>query len=197
LNLANKLTISRLFLIPIFIFFVKLGGIISIIIALFIFCLAAITDLLDGKVARKYKTVTYLGTFLDPLADKLLILTAFIYFLSMKFLRIPTWMIIIIAARELLIIIFRLLFLNKKEIMFYSINKTSKIKTIVQNSVAIMIILIIILNEIIRMLNYNLKSLYLINKIPFWLMLIAVIFTIYSGSIYILRYYRDKIKLLY
>ena len=107
MNLPNKLTMFRVILIPFFIVFL----LIPITpydkwIALAIFVIASLTDLLDGKIARKYNLVTNFGKFMDPLADKLLVCSALICLIELD--KIPSWMVIIIIAREFIISGFRL-----------------------------------------------------------------------------------------
>ena len=107
MNLPHKLTIFRVILIPFFIVFL----LIPITpydkwIALGIFIFASLTDLLDGKIARKYNLVTNFGKFMDPLADKLLVCSALICLIELE--KIPSWMVIIIIAREFIISGFRL-----------------------------------------------------------------------------------------
>ncbi len=107
MNLPNKLTMFRVVLIPFFIVFL----LIPITpydkwIALAVFIIASLTDLLDGKIARKYHLVTNFGKFMDPLADKLLVCSALICLIELN--KIPSWMVIIIIAREFIISGFRL-----------------------------------------------------------------------------------------
>lgn len=108
MNLPNKLTIARVLLIPFFVFFllVPVAGDMSKYIALVIFIIASLTDLADGKIARKYDLVTNFGKFMDPLADKLLVCSALICFVEMGLL--PAWMVIVIISREFIISGFRL-----------------------------------------------------------------------------------------
>lgn len=107
MNLPNKLTMFRVILIPFFVVFL-LVDITSVDkwIALAIFIIASLTDLLDGKIARKYNLVTNFGKFMDPLADKLLVCSALICLVALD--RIPAWMVIVIIAREFIISGFRL-----------------------------------------------------------------------------------------
>lgn len=109
MNLPNKLTIIRVLLIPFFVFFllVPAAGDASRYIALVIFIIASLTDLADGKIARKYNLVTNFGKFMDPLADKLLVCSALICFVEMDLL--PAWIVIIIISREFIISGFRLI----------------------------------------------------------------------------------------
>lgn len=108
MNLPNKLTIFRVILIPFFIIAFLVPGIpAGNWIALAIFIVASLTDLLDGKIARKYNLVTNFGKFMDPLADKLLVCSALICLVELS--RIPSWMVVIIIAREFTISGFRLI----------------------------------------------------------------------------------------
>lgn len=109
MNLPNKLTMFRVVLIPFFVFFLlapyfeEYGN----YIAVGIFVVASLTDLLDGKIARKYNLVTNFGKFMDPLADKLLVCSAMICLIELE--KIPAWVVIIIIAREFIISGFRLI----------------------------------------------------------------------------------------
>lgn len=108
MNLPNKLTIFRVILIPFFIIALLVPGIpAGNWIALAIFIVASLTDLLDGKIARKYNLITNFGKFMDPLADKLLVCSALICLVELS--RIPSWMVVIIIAREFTISGFRLI----------------------------------------------------------------------------------------
>ena len=96
MNLPNKLTLFRVILIPFFVVFmlVNVTGNADKWIALIIFIIASLTDLLDGKIARKYNLITDFGKFMDPLADKLLVCSALICLVSLN--KIPAWIVIII-----------------------------------------------------------------------------------------------------
>lgn len=111
MNLPNKLTVVRVLMIPFFVWFMlpSLGGEMAASkwIALAIFCIASLTDLLDGKIARKYNLVTNFGKFMDPLADKLLVGAAMICLVEMG--RLPAWIVIVIISREFIISGFRLI----------------------------------------------------------------------------------------
>lgn len=108
MNLPNKLTVMRMILIPFFVFFMLApyfegyGN----YIAVAIFIIASLTDMLDGKIARKYNLVTDFGKFMDPLADKLLVCSAMICLVDLKL--IPVWVVLIIISREFIISGFRL-----------------------------------------------------------------------------------------
>ncbi len=109
MNLPNKLTTLRVLMIPFFVIFMltNLGGAYANYIAVAIFIVASLTDLLDGKIARKYHLVTNFGKFMDPLADKLLVCSALICLVEME--RLAAWMVIVIISREFIISGFRLI----------------------------------------------------------------------------------------
>lgn len=108
MNLPNKLTVLRVIMIPFFVvsMLTDIGGDYSNYIALAIFCVASLTDMLDGKIARKYNLVTNFGKFMDPLADKLLVGSAMICLIPMD--KLPAWIVIVIISREFIISGFRL-----------------------------------------------------------------------------------------
>lgn len=108
MNLPNKLTIFRVILIPFFVFFLLAPYFPGYgkYIAVAIFIVASLTDLADGKIARKYNLVTNFGKFMDPLADKLLVCSAMICLVETK--KLAVWIVIIIIAREFIISGFRL-----------------------------------------------------------------------------------------
>ena len=109
MNLPNKLTVARVVLIPFFVFFLLIDPSNEVFkwTALAIFIVASLTDMLDGKIARKYNLITDFGKFMDPLADKLLVCSAMIGLIELG--RIPSWIVIIIIAREFTISGFRLI----------------------------------------------------------------------------------------
>lgn len=142
MNLPNKLTIFRMILIVPFVllllggfhqwgwFTAIFGGILEYVdfIALAIFVIASLTDLIDGKIARKYNLVTNFGKFMDPLADKLLVCSAMICLVEMG--RIPAWIVIIIISREFIISGFRLVASDKGVVI--AANYWGKFKTTFQ-----------------------------------------------------------------
>lgn len=109
MNLPNKLTVLRVIMVPFFVLFMltDLGGDANKWIALAIFCVASLTDMLDGKIARARNLVTNFGKFMDPLADKLLVCSAMICLIPIG--KLPAWIVIIIIAREFIISGFRLI----------------------------------------------------------------------------------------
>ncbi len=109
MNLPNKLTVLRVILIPFFVACLMIGGGENQTLryaAVAIFIIASLTDMLDGKIARKYNLVTNFGKFMDPLADKLLVCSALICLVELG--QLPAWMVVIIISREFIISGFRL-----------------------------------------------------------------------------------------
>jgi len=140
MNLANKLTLFRVILVPFFIAALMLPFIpFGYTIALVIFALASITDMLDGKVARKYNMITDLGKFLDPLADKVLVAAALICFIELGWA--PAWAVWLIMAREFMVSGIRLVAAGSKEKIVIAANIWGKLKT-ASTMVAICLILI-------------------------------------------------------
>lgn len=138
MNLPNKLTILRVILIPFFVLFmlVTIFGEPDKYIALTIFVVASLTDMFDGKIARKYNLVTNFGKFMDPMADKLLVCSAMICLIGDKLL---SWIVIIIISRELIISGFRLVASDNGVVIAAS--WWGKYKTVSQMTMIILLIL--------------------------------------------------------
>ena len=139
MNLPNKLTILRVILIPFFVVFMLFDstGAADKWIALVIFCVASLTDMLDGKIARKYNLVTNFGKFMDPLADKLLVCTALICLTSMN--RLNVIVVLVIIAREFIISGFRLVASDNGIVIAASY--WGKFKTVSQMALIIVLIM--------------------------------------------------------
>ena len=139
MNLPNKLTILRVILIPFFVVFMlfDITGAADKWIALVIFCVASLTDMLDGKIARKYNLVTNFGKFMDPLSDKLLVCTALICLTSMN--RLNVIVVLVIIAREFIISGFRLVASDNGIVIAASY--WGKFKTVSQMALIIVLIM--------------------------------------------------------
>ena len=139
MNLPNKLTILRVILIPFFVVFMlfDITGAADKWIALVIFCVASLTDMLDGKISRKYNLVTNFGKFMDPLADKLLVCTALICLTSMN--RLNVIVVLVIIAREFIISGFRLVASDNGIVIAASY--WGKFKTVSQMALIIVLIM--------------------------------------------------------
>lgn len=181
MNLPNKLTVFRMILIVPFVilllgghagwgwFDAAFGGIEAYTdyIALVIFVIASLTDMMDGKIARKYNLVTNFGKFMDPLADKLLVCSAMICLIDMD--RIPAWIVIVIISREFIISGFRLVASDNHVVIAASY--WGKFKTTFQ---MIMVILMIA----------NIQALNILTQLVMW---IALALTIISLIDYIVK----------
>ena len=128
MNLPNKLTISRIMMTMLFLIMLFVEFSFHYTVALVLFVAASITDILDGTIARKRGLITDFGKLMDPLADKMLICSAFIAFIELEWM--PAWMVIVIVARELAITGLRLLAASKNIVL--AAEKQGKNKTITQ-----------------------------------------------------------------
>ena len=138
MNLANKITIARVFLIPVFLIFISIKGIsFGVPIATIVFIIAASTDKLDGYIARSRNQITNFGKFMDPLADKLLVTAALVSLVEYKML--PAWIVIIIIAREFAVTGLRVLAMANGRIIAAS--KWGKLKTTTQIAAIIIALL--------------------------------------------------------
>ena len=153
MNLPNKITISRILLIPIFMIVLYLPIPYRELIALAIFIIAAATDGIDGHIARSRNLVTNFGKFLDPLADKLLVTAALVALVGMQ--RIPSWIVTVIIAREFAVTGIRLLAVGEGRVIAASM--LGKIKTVTQ-IIAISLLLI-------DTYTLNLQDVFMVEKI--------------------------------
>ncbi len=170
MNTANKITILRILMIPIFMIVLMIDFAYNDIIAALIFVIAAATDGVDGYVARKYNQITDFGKFIDPLADKLLVATALICLVDMG--RIASYMAIIIIAREFIVTSLRIVAISKGVVI--AAEMTGKIKTVIQ-----------IIATVVALLFNGEKFLIGNFSAGYIAMLIATLFTIYSGYVYL------------
>ena len=184
MNLPNKMTFLRIFLVPLFLFFLTMTEIpYRIFIATAIFIIASVTDTLDGYFARKLNQVTRFGKFLDPLADKLLVTAALVALV--EFHSINAWVAFIIIAREFMISGLRILAAAEGLVIAASI--LGKIKTIIQIIAIVLALVNLNLGEI-RFFD-NTMLIGLANLITNAFMIFAVIITIASAVDY---FYQNK-----
>ena len=188
MNLANKLTIFRMILVPIMVIFAYLpiGGdvyeiAIPMIIMDVIFIIASITDKLDGYIARSRNQVTTFGKFLDPLADKILVLTAMVILVEKA--KLPAWIPVIVLAREFIVSGFRLVAVEKGGIVIAA-SVWGKLKTVTQ-----MIALIFAFVDVGGFFTFVSGGLtgghLVINIISSVMMAISTVATIFSGWNYV------------
>lgn len=185
MNLPNRLTIWRIFLTVIFILVLFSHGLLAKICALVVFLIASLTDLYDGYLARKYHMITDFGKFMDPIADKILILSAFFAFIELEL--VPAWMVVIIVLRELIITGLRSMALMKKIVL--PADEGGKNKTVSQMVAVFTILIFLVLKEAaikFPSIWSPQVEIYFKNVI-FIVMLIATAFTIISGSAFLYK----------
>ena len=177
MNLPNRLTVLRILLVPVFVLFMLWQSIPAApLIALGIFVVASITDYTDGKIARKWNMITDFGKFLDPIADKILVLSAMICMIPSG-LCSPV-VVIIVIAREFLISSLRLVAASRGVVI--AAGRSGKLKTISQ---MLSIILILILESILFVTGFDLCT-HTISNILMW---ISCAITVFSGAEYLFR----------
>src|SRR4051812_9759777 len=166
--------------------------------SLIIFIVASLTDWYDGKIARKTGTVTVIGTFLDPLVDKMLIAAALIGFVEMRELHIPAWMGVLIISREFLITGLRTLAAERGVVL--GAGRAGKFKTASPITAILIILLILIFHAAAErwpavqgFVYRNLSSMMIIDRLPYWMTLWVTLMTVLSGYFYINRH-RDLLK---
>ena len=173
MNTANKLTILRIILVPVFMALLLAGGSGFQTAALIVFIIASATDAADGYIARHYNQITTFGKFMDPLADKMLTTAAFIIFVSMG--RMSPWALALILMREFMVSGIRLLAAANSKVIAASM--LGKIKTVSQ--MAAVIAAIILLNPF-----FEENSAKLITSILMWISAAA---TVISGAEYLIK----------
>lgn len=173
MNLPNKLTIGRIIAVP---FFIAAYMMHFYIVALVLFILASLTDMLDGKIARKYNLVTNFGKIMDPLADKILVYSAFCLMVDDK--TIAGWMLIIILAREFAISGMRTV--AASEGIVIAAGMSGKIKTVLQ-MIAVPLLMLAKVGDATS------GTFYYINIIAIVFLWASLVMTVYSGIEYITK----------
>ncbi len=182
MNIANRLTVLRIVLTFVFMFFLFCHGLWAKIASFLIFIFVALSDFLDGRIARKRNMVTDFGKIMDPIADKIFVLAAFAAFVQLQL--IEAWMLLIIMYREILIMSLRLFALNKGKVL--SASKAGKQKTFSQMIVVAIILIFIVVKEImLNFFTWNPVWEKMFSRGIYVLMLITVGLTLYSGLSYL------------
>lgn len=187
MNLPNKLTVLRFILVPVFVIFVMMpesimSEAVSRCIAAVLFGVTALTDLLDGKIARKYNLVTNFGKFMDPLADKFMVFGALVSIVARyeQIRHVMVWVTVIVMLRELAVTSIRLVAAGSSSVVIAA-SMLGKIKTTVQ---CIAIVIILIEPVIFSGIDFFAKYL----PLSYISMIALLFFTIYSGLDYIIKY---------
>ncbi len=176
MNTANKITLTRILLVPLFMIFLMLPGTGWHWLALAVFVIASATDGIDGYIARKYNQITTFGKFVDPLADKMLTTAAFVVFVGDG--RVAPWALFVILAREFVVSGIRLLAVGEGKVIAASF--WGKLKTVMQ---MVAIIAAIILNEA----DFIPARAVIAQPITDVLMWITVALTVFSGIDYLVK----------
>ncbi len=183
MNLANKLTLSRVIIVPFFVLFMCLGGVpLNYLWALVLFAAASITDLFDGKVARKYNMVTDFGKFLDPLADKILVAAALVCFTELGWT--AAWVTVVILAREFVVSGLRLAAASSEKKTVIAANIWGKVKTASTMAAIVIILAMHILSDNLGVLPVEFP----VQLIGDILMYISAALTVISGVRYVYDY---------
>lgn len=197
--LPNQLTVARIILTPIFVFFFLVEGSYFKEISLLIFFIAAITDWYDGWLARKFNYITEWGKFWDPLADKILTFGAFISFVYLGVL--SWWMVLLIFIRDFVITALRS-YADMKKVSFHT-SRYAKVKTFVQMAFLYYLLIFYVLAQNEYMMQHIgdiLNSLMDPNLIYFSFLIVTII-TLHTGYVYIMknlkiikRLFRNEVK---
>ena len=185
MNLPNKLTIFRIILVAVFMFFLFSHGIAFKILALITFVVASLTDILDGYIAKKYNMITDFGRLMDPIADKILVLSAFLAFVEMEL--VPAWMVVIIIFRDVAVTGLRMSALAKGQVI--SADVGGKHKMVSQVFAILAILFFLIFREAgIKVFHFwSAPTERIYKDAIFILMLITTLLTSISGMSYLIR----------
>ncbi|MFA5093861.1 MAG: CDP-diacylglycerol--glycerol-3-phosphate 3-phosphatidyltransferase [Candidatus Omnitrophota bacterium] len=178
MNISNALTVSRIFLTFIFMYFLFAGFAGAKYFAFLVFLSASLTDYYDGYFARKSGKITDFGKLMDPIADKILVLSAFLAFVELKL--IPAWMVLIIVAREVTVTGLRIFALSKGKVI--EAEEAGKHKTVSQMIAIFMILIFLMFKEAGKSLYFwNLDTEIWFKNLIFIVMLITAALTLTSG----------------
>lgn len=184
MNLPNRLTVLRIVLVFVFMFLLFCKGIFAKAGALAVFISACFTDYIDGRIARARNEVTDFGKLMDPIADKLLVLSAFLGFVELKL--IPAWTVVIIFLREFIVTGIRLFAATRKKII--PAERIGKHKTVSQMVAIFSILGFLLLKEIANFYGIWGSAWEIwYKRVIFYLMLVTVVLTLISGVSYLAR----------
>ncbi|MBQ8087262.1 MAG: CDP-diacylglycerol--glycerol-3-phosphate 3-phosphatidyltransferase [Clostridia bacterium] len=176
MNLPNRLSMLRMLMVPVFVAFALVDAQWAQWVALLLFCLASITDMLDGQIARRRNLVTNFGKFIDPIADKLLVMSAQVVLVGQG--RLASWLCIIMLAREFAVSGFRLVAANSGNVI--AAGWLGKIKTVLQMA---SIILLLLLTPVSGEGLLGQTGITIANIVT----ILAAFMTVWSGADYIIR----------
>lgn len=181
MNLPNKLTVARLIMAPIFLATLLIEFPHHYLVALIVFCMASITDYIDGNMARKCNLVTDFGKFLDPLADKMLTTSAFLGFIHLGIGYGITWITFIVLIREFLITSLRLVSAGKGNVI--AANIWGKAKTVSQ----MLAVIVAIGGRYVTSFFENSSVACAVDIVTNIMLWISAVLTVFSGVIYVIQ----------
>lgn len=184
MNLPNKLTISRIVLTFVFMYFLFARWTGARYLAFITFAVACLTDYYDGLIARREKQITNFGKLMDPIADKILVLSAFLAFVELKL--IPAWTVVVIVAREVTITGLRIFALGRGTVL--QAEEAGKHKTVSQMVAIFTILIFLILKDTARFFAFwtgTFERWFL--DLIFVLMVVTVVLTLSSGISFLMR----------
>lgn len=185
MNLPTQLTLLRIILTPVFLFLLFYNGLPSKIFSFIVYIVASLTDWYDGYYARKFGTVSKWGKFLDPLADKILVSSAFVAFYILGLVQL--WVVVIIIIRDSLITGLRsyALFKGQPVVTIY----IAKVKTLIQMSAVFITFIFFLVKQYVTVKGIDLFIINFLERIRFVdrLMLLVVLLTVYTGFRYLVQ----------
>lgn len=184
MNLPNKLTLLRIIMVPFFVVFMAFDDTPkSLLAAAVIFAAASLTDMLDGKIARKYGLITNFGKLMDPLADKILVMSAMVCFVARSFA--PAWVVVVILAREFLVTSLRLIAAAEGTVI--AADNWGKIKTVTQMAWVIWTLVWLWLESTNLLFGWPMLTPMIGYMLCIALMYASVFFTVLSGANYVIK----------
>jgi len=185
MNVPNFLTISRIILAIVLVFLLKENSLAGDLLAVIVFTIASLTDFYDGHLAKTKGLISDFGKIMDPIADKILLLSAFGVLAHIGM--VAWWMFIVIAIREIWVTISRLLAMRRGQVL--AAERAGKIKTVVQIVAVAAILLYLLAQQTGAFWFYDVQKIWL--YVNYCLMLAAVTLTVYSG----IEYFRHQLKI--
>lgn len=182
MNTPNKLTVLRIFMTPLFLAAVLIDFPHHYLLALVLFAAASLTDLIDGKMARKYNLITDFGKFLDPLADKMLTTAAFLAFIELEIGAGITWITFIVLIREFLITSLRLISSGKGKVI--AANIWGKAKTVSQMATIIYVLASQYFMSVFNAGDIVTTIINIVTNIALW---VCAVMTVISGATYVMQ----------
>ena len=181
MNLPNRLTLVRLFLVPVFVVLMSVDHISTYIAAYLVFMAASITDYWDGRIARERNLITNFGRLMDPVADKVLMAAAFVMLMEVPVLTVPGWTIVAILAREFLITAARSVPLPGGKVI--AANIWGKVKTVMQMTYIYMFLFFAIVAKLVEYFAADYVDAYstVLGRTSLIGIILVALFTVYTG----------------